>query len=119
MPIYIYIYVYIMRVCVCVYIYIYTNNGVNTTNGAAAKVMNVDRLGQKGTPWHFWEDKSRFTGVPKKSLCQKTHTNYSDPIRADPICIRGHSPLVDIYTIADIIYIYIYIYVYTHTHTYM
>ena len=24
---------------------------------------------EKGTPWrHFWEDKSRLTGVPKKSL---------------------------------------------------
>ena len=46
-------------------------NGVNT-NGAAAEVIFFDRLGAKGTPWHFWEDKSRLTGVPKKSLCQKT-----------------------------------------------
>ena len=42
------------------------------TNGAAAEVMSVDRLGEKGTPWHFWEDKSRLTGVAKKPLCQKT-----------------------------------------------
>ena len=24
------------------------------------------RIGEKGTPWHFWVDGSRFTGVPKK-----------------------------------------------------
>ena len=46
-------------------------NGVNT-DGAAAKVMDFDRLGKKGTPCHFWEGKSRSTGVPKKSLCLKT-----------------------------------------------
>ena len=46
-------------------------NGVNT-NGAAAKVISFDRFGEKTTPWHFWEIKSRLTGVPKKSLCQKT-----------------------------------------------
>ena len=46
--------------------------------GAAAKVMNFDRLGKRNTPWHFGEDESRLTGVPKKSLsknrsgCQKT-----------------------------------------------
>ena len=36
------------------------------------EVMSFDRLGEKDTPWHFWEDKSRLTGVPKKSLCQQT-----------------------------------------------
>ena len=36
------------------------------------KVADFDRLGKKVRPWHFWEDKSRLTGVPKKSLCQKT-----------------------------------------------
>ena len=40
------------------------------TNEAAAKVMKFDRL-KKGTPWHFWDDKSRLTGAPKKFLCQK------------------------------------------------
>ena len=59
-------------------------NGVNT-NGAAAKVMSFDRLGEKGTPWHLWEDKSRFMGVPKKSLCQKNEIR-SDPMSADTIC---------------------------------
>ena len=33
-------------------------NGVNA-NGAAAEFMNFDSLGEKGTPWHSWEDKSR------------------------------------------------------------
>ena len=50
-------------------------NGVNT-NGAAAKVTNFDSLGKichTSTPWHFWEDKSRLTGVPKKYVCQKKH----------------------------------------------
>ena len=32
-------------------------NGVNT-NGAAAKVMNFNGLGEKSEPWHFWEDKA-------------------------------------------------------------
>ena len=32
-------------------------DGVDT-NGAAEKVMNFDRLGTKGTPWHLWEDKT-------------------------------------------------------------
>ena len=46
-------------------------NGVNP-NRAAAKVMIFDRLGEKGTPWHFWEYESRSTGVPKKFICQTT-----------------------------------------------
>ena len=41
---------------------------------------------EKGTPWHFWEDKSRLTGVPKQSLCQQKHDMCSDLISADPIC---------------------------------
>ena len=45
-------------------------NGVNT-HGAAAKVMIVDGLGKTNTPLHFWEDKSKLTGMPKRSLCQK------------------------------------------------
>ena len=53
--------------------------------GPLRKVMRFDRLGKKGSPWHFWEYKSRLTGVPKKSLCRK-HGIRSDPISADPIC---------------------------------
>ena len=59
-------------------------NGVNT-NGAAAKVMNFDRSGKKGTPWHFWEDKRRLKGVHQKSLCQSTPKLRSDLMSADPI----------------------------------
>ena len=44
------------------------------------------QIGEKGTPWHFWEDHSRLTGVPKKSLCQQKHESCSDPISADPFC---------------------------------
>ena len=29
------------------------------------------RIGKKDSPWHFWEDKSKLPGEPKKSLCQK------------------------------------------------
>ena len=45
-------------------------NGVDA-NAAAAEVMNSDRFGEKGTPWHFWGGKSRLTAEPKKSVCQK------------------------------------------------
>ena len=49
------------------------------------------QVGENGTPWHFWEDKSRSTGVPKKSLCQK-HELCGGPSSADPVCpfpVRG------------------------------
>ena len=39
-----------------------------STSGVTPKVMFCLQLGEKGTPWHFWEYKSRLTGVPKKSL---------------------------------------------------
>ena len=41
------------------------------TNGATVKARILTDW-EKGTPWHFWEYKSRLTGVPKKSLCRKT-----------------------------------------------
>ena len=44
----------------------------STTNGAAAKVMNFDRLGTKVRPDTFLGKTRRLTEVPKKSLCQKT-----------------------------------------------
>ena len=46
-------------------------NGVNA-NGAAAKVMNFDRLKKKVRPSTFGKIKVGLTGVPKGSLCQKT-----------------------------------------------
>ena len=45
--------------------------------------MNCDRL---WNPFHFWEDNSRLTGVPNRSLCQKIYNICSHPISADPIC---------------------------------
>ena len=49
-------------------------NGVNT-NGAAAKVMNFDRLRKKVRPGTLGGDKSGLTGVPK-SPCQKTLNSH-------------------------------------------
>ena len=37
-------------------------------------------------PLHLLEDKSRLTGVPRKSLCQKLLKKCSAPISADHIC---------------------------------
>ena len=41
---------------------------------------------KKDSPWHLGGDKSRTTGVPKKSLCKK-HETCTDPISADPISL--------------------------------
>ena len=41
---------------------------VRRTLGHAGRML----LGEKGIHWHFGECKSRLTGVPKRSLCQKT-----------------------------------------------
>ena len=87
MYIYIYIYIYTgMRVCVYIYIYIYNylfrpprgwrsleslavdKNGVSTNESGRCKSNVFWQIGEKGTPWHFWEDESRLTGVPNKSL---------------------------------------------------
>ena len=65
------------------------------------------QIGEKGTPWHyFWEDKSRLTGVPKNSLCQKQLTfavtslvlTPCVPFRSARICrrlLRGPCALVN------------------------
>ena len=55
-----------------------------STNGAAAKVINLDMLGNKFMPWHFWRDKSRSTRVPKKSLCQKNTKFAVTPLVLTP-----------------------------------
>ena len=47
------------------------DKGINA-DGAAAKIMSFIGLGEKSTPWHFWEDNSRVTGVPERSPCKKT-----------------------------------------------
>ena len=61
---------------ICLYRYVrvqhlVADNGVNT-NGAAAKVTTFDGLGKKVRPGTFGKMISRLTGVPQKSLCQKT-----------------------------------------------
>ena len=58
-------------------------NGVNT-DGAAAVVVNFDRVREKVTPRHFWEDKSRLTGVPQKSLSNKTFKFAVTPLALTP-----------------------------------
>ena len=72
-------------------------NGVNT-NGAAAKVMDFDRLGKKVRPGHFWEDKSRLTRVPKKSFWKTSFKKAVTPLVLTP-CVpfrvfsEGRRPL--------------------------
>ena len=50
------------------------------------------QIGEKDTPWHFGQDKSRLTRIPKRSLCQK-HEICSDPISAHPNCPFPMSPV--------------------------
>ena len=90
----------------------------STLVGAAAKVRNFDRLGEKGTPWHFGEDKRRLTGVPPKIPLSKKHETCSDPISADPMLSLSDDPSWSDCTRRDPvwsnIYIYIYIYIFTY-----
>ena len=72
-------------VCVYIYIYIhihiyiyrererYTHTYIHTyihtyNKWGSCKSNEFRQTGEKGAPWHFWEDKSRLTGVPKKSV---------------------------------------------------
>ena len=57
-------------------------NGVNT-NGAAARVMNVDRFGKKVTHWHFGKSNIGEQEYPKSPSVNK-HEIRSGPISADP-----------------------------------
>ena len=69
--------------CLCihtyyVYIYIYIcrrswlpTNGVDT-NGATAEVIDFLQIGKNIRPGTLGNIKVGLTGVPKKSLCQKT-----------------------------------------------
>ena len=89
------------------------------TNGAAANTYFC-QIGEKGTPWHFWEYKSRSTGVPKKSLCQETCNLWVTPLVPTlvvpfRICLQAR----DIIIIIMIIYIYIYTYLYIYIHIYI
>ena len=64
--------------------YVLQINGVNT-NGAAAKVMNFDRLGEKVRPGTSGKIKAGQRECPKGPSV-KEHEIRSDPISADPIC---------------------------------
>ena len=44
----------------------------STLMGQLQKQDILTDYGERGTPWYFWERKSRLTGVPKRSLCQNT-----------------------------------------------
>ena len=59
-------------------------NGVNT-NGAAAKVMNFDRVGRQVHPGPFGMIKVGERECAKSPSVEK-HENCSDPISSDPIC---------------------------------
>ena len=58
-------------------------NGVNT-NGAAAKVMNFDRLGKKVRPGTFGKDKRSLTGVSQKVPLPKNMKSQVTPLVLTP-----------------------------------
>ena len=43
------------------------------------------QIGEKVTPWHFWEDNSSLTGVPNKNPLSTNIQFAVTPISADPI----------------------------------
>ena len=75
-----------------------------------AKVMNFDSLWEKGTHWHFWEDRSRFTGVPKSPAVK------SMKFAATPLVL---TPSVPFRLLSLSLYIYIYLYILIHTYIYL
>ena len=90
-----------------IYIYICICGHLVNANGADAKVMNFDRLGKKGTPWHFWQYKSRLTGVTKRSLPLSKNMKFA----VTPLVPTPFVPFrIYRYTYDTPIYIYIYIY---------
>ena len=42
------------------------------------------QIGEKGTPWHFWEDESRLTGIPKNVPLSKTMKFAATPLVLTP-----------------------------------
>ena len=56
-------------ICIHKYIYIYIYTYIY--------VLCIHFWEKESTPWHFWERKSRLTGVPKSSLCQKTLKRFA------------------------------------------
>ena len=74
-------------------------NGVNT-NGAAAEVMDFDRLGKKARPGTSGKIKADYRKYPT-SPSVKQHEIRSDPFRAVPTCPLG---------VRCALYIYIHLY---------
>ena len=56
--------------------------GRNTSWGRCKRILSLTDLsiGDKGTTWHFCEDKLRFTGVPEKYLCRETQQIAVTPL---------------------------------------
>ena len=80
-------YVYNIHICIStyiyIYIYIYIYNYIYTYIYIYIYVLARLEIGEKGVPWHFWEDKGRLTGVPKESLWKK-HKNNCTPLVLTP-----------------------------------
>ena len=56
-------------ICMCVYIYIYIYIMNNSEHLRLTRRVDADTdRGGENMSWHFREDKSRLTGVPKTSL---------------------------------------------------
>ena len=133
--IYIYIYTHIyVHAYICVYviyIYIIKKDGIIPAKyylrGMTGQSIRPGMLGEKGTPWHFSEDKSKLTGVSEKSLSKNMRFAVTPlvltPFRPFP---RSALPsgwssgqLSCAYTYNIIIYIYIYIYTYIYIYIYL
>ena len=54
------------------------------TNGAAARVIDFDRLGKKARPGTFGKIKGMLSGVPPKVPRSKKHDIRSDPLVLTP-----------------------------------
>ena len=71
MYIHIYVYVYVFVYCT-IFVQAFPADKWGQHYWGCCKSNELWQIGEKGTPWRFWEDKSRLTGVSKKFLCQKT-----------------------------------------------
>ena len=71
MCVYIYIYIY-THIYIYIYIYIGRRHGRPAPPLREVLGKGTNGVSTSGVTRHFWEYKSRLTGVSKKSLCQKT-----------------------------------------------
>ena len=58
------------------------------TDGVGAAGNGFRQIEEKSTPWHFWEDKSRLTGMPKKVPLSKNLK-----IAVTPLVLTPFAPL--------------------------